>query len=29
MGALTYTAKAANPFDLSYDDTAPNQTPQV
>ncbi|AEE86092.1 unnamed protein product [Arabidopsis thaliana] len=28
MGALTYTAKAANPFDLSYDDTAPNQTPQ-
>ncbi|KAG7545343.1 Arf GTPase activating protein [Arabidopsis suecica] len=28
MGAITYTAKPANPFDLSYDDTAPNQTPQ-
>ncbi|XP_010436288.1 PREDICTED: probable ADP-ribosylation factor GTPase-activating protein AGD14 [Camelina sativa] len=29
VGALTYTAKPANPFDLSYDDdTAPNQTPQ-
>ncbi|XP_023635321.1 probable ADP-ribosylation factor GTPase-activating protein AGD14 isoform X1 [Capsella rubella] len=28
VGALPYTAKAANPFDLSYDDTAPNQIQQ-
>ncbi|KAL1210315.1 putative ADP-ribosylation factor GTPase-activating protein AGD14 [Cardamine amara subsp. amara] len=28
MGAYTYAAKPANPFDISCDDTAPSQTPQ-
>ncbi|XP_024005703.1 uncharacterized protein LOC18029661 [Eutrema salsugineum] len=27
-GAFTYTAKPSNPFDLSSDDTGPNQAPQ-